>query len=146
MSPQEWLNVLKSAYLQGFIRRGGSAVKFAVVEEAQNAKAVSVGVGALSREEGFVTIHADSHCTKVQLIDLLFKEMARQIDWDALAFEYVKKLFREHQWKIPERREECCWSSLASLNSCDEATMHREVNAWLEGSLFHDFQMSRDFR
>lgn len=146
MSPQEWLNVLKSAYLQGFIRRGGSAVKFAVVEEAQDAKAVSVGVGELSREQGFVTIHADSHCTKVQLIDLLFKEMARQIDWDALAFEYVTKLFREHQWKIPERREECCWSSLASLNSCDEATMHREVNAWLEGSLFQDFHMSREFR
>ena len=39
MLPQEWLNVLKTAYLQGFIRRGGSAVKFAVVDEAQDTKA-----------------------------------------------------------------------------------------------------------
>jgi len=43
MSPQDWLKVLKVAYLQGFIRRGGSAVKFAVVEEAQDTKAVGSG-------------------------------------------------------------------------------------------------------
>ncbi|MCA9421164.1 MAG: DUF2791 family P-loop domain-containing protein, partial [Nitrospira sp.] len=146
MSPQEWLNVLKATYLQGFIRRGGSAVKFAVVEEAQKTNPVSLRLEELSREQGFVTIYADSHKTKLQLIDLLFKEMAKQLDWDSLAFEYVKKLFREHRWQIPEGREKCCWSSLASLNNCDEATLHREINAWLEGTLFQDFHMSREFR
>ena len=105
MSPQEWLRVLKTAYLQGFIRRGGSAVKFAVVEDAQDTKPVTYGLGELSREEGFVTIQADSRRTKVHLIDLLFREMARQIDWDVLAFEYLKKLFKDNQRQIPELRE-----------------------------------------
>jgi hypothetical protein len=146
MSPQEWLKVLKAAYLQGFIRQGGSAVKFAVVEEAQDTKPVTYGVEELSREEGFVTIQADSRRTKVQLIDLLFREMAKQIDWDGLAFDYVKKLFKDNQRRIPERREECSWSALASLNGCDEATIQRDVNAWLEGTLFKDFHMSREFR
>ncbi len=146
MSPQEWLNVLKTAYLQGFIRRGGSAVKFAVVEENQDTKPVTDGVGELSREEGFVTIEADARRTKVQLIDLLFREMARQIDWDALAFDYVKKLLKDNQRRIPERREECRWSSLSSLNGCDEATIQRDINSWLEGTLFQDFHMSREFR
>ena len=73
MSPQEWLKILKIAYLQGFIRRGGSSVKFVVVEEAEDTKAVVSGVGTLAREEGFVTIEADSRQTKVQLIDLLFQ-------------------------------------------------------------------------
>lgn len=146
MSPQEWLKVLKTAYLQGFIRQGGSAVKFVVVEEAQETKPVTYGVGELSREEGFVTIQTDSRRTKVQLIDLLFREMARQIDWDALAFDYVKKLVKENQRRIHELREECRWSSLASLNGCDEATMQRDINSWLEGTLFQDFQMSREFR
>ena len=71
MSPQEWLKVLKSAYLQGFIRQGGSSVKFVVVEEAQDTKAVVSGIGELACAEGFVTIEADSRQTKVQLIDLL---------------------------------------------------------------------------
>jgi len=146
MSPQEWLKVLKTAYLQGFIRRGGSAVKFAIVEEAQDTKPVTYGVGELAREEGFLTIQADSRRTKVQLIDLLFREMAKQIDWDALAFDYVKKLFKDNQRRIPERREECSWSCLALLNGCDEATIQRDVNSWLEGTLFKDFQMSREFR
>ena len=146
MSPQEWLKVLKTAYLQGFIRRGGSAVKFAVVEETQNTKPVTDGVGELSREEGFVTIAADARRTKVQLIDLLFREMARQIDWDALAFDYVKKLLKDNQRRIPERREECRWSSLSSLNGCDEATIQRDINSWLESTLFQDFHMSREFR
>ena len=49
MLPQEWLNVLKTAYLQGFIRRGGSAVKFAVVEEEQDTEAVVSGVGGIGQ-------------------------------------------------------------------------------------------------
>ncbi len=146
MSPQEWLKVLKAAYLQGYIRRGGSSVKFVVVDEAQDTKTVVSGVGELAREEGFVTIQADSRKTKVQLIDLLFQEMSKQIDWEALAYEYVKKLFRDNERRIPENREECSWRCLASLNSCDEATIQRDVNSWLEGCLFQDFEMSREFR
>jgi len=109
MSPQEWLKVLKAAYLQGFIRRGGSSVKFVVVEEAAGTKPVVSGVGELAREEGFVTIQADSRQTKVQLIDLLFQEIAKQVDWEALAFECVKKLFGENKRRISEQREECSW-------------------------------------
>ena len=146
MSPQEWLKVLKTAYLQEFIRRGGSSVKFAVVDEAQDTKAVVAGVGALAKEEGFVTIEADSRDTKVQLIDLLFQEMAKQVEWDALAFECVQQLFRENGREVPELRETCSWKFLASLNNCDEATIQRDVNSWLEGSLFQDFEMSREFR
>ena len=146
MSPQDWFKVLKIAYLQGFIRRGGSAVKFAVVEEAQDTKAVVYGIGKLAREEGFVTLEVDSRKTKVQLIDLLFQDMAKHVDWEALAFEFVKKIFHENKRRIPEQREECSWSGLASLNNCDEDTIQRDVNSWLESSLFQDFQMSREFR
>ena len=146
MSPQEWLKVLKSAYLQGFIGQGGSSVKFVVVEEAQDTKTVVTGVGELAREEGFVAIEADSRQTKVQLIDLLFHQMAKKVDWEALAFECVKKLFQENNRHIPEQREECSWASLASMNNCDAATIQRDVNSWLESRLFQDFQMSREFR
>ncbi len=146
MSPQEWLKVLKTAYFQEFIRRGGSSVKFAVVEEAQDTKAIVSGVGSLAQEEDFVTIAADSRETKVQLIDLLFQEMAKQVDWDALAFECVQKLFRENDRQIPDQREGCTWTLLASLNDCDEATIQRDVNSWLEQSLYQDYEMSREFR
>ena len=146
MSPQEWLKVLKTAYLQGFIRRGGSAVKFAVVEEAQDTKTVAYGVGEIAREEGFVTIEVDSRRIKVHLIDLLFQEMAKQIDWEALAFDCVKKLCKENKRQIPEQRQECSWARLASLNGCDEATIQRDVNSWLESTIFQDFKMSREFR
>ncbi len=146
MSPQEWLKVLKTAYFEGFIRRGGSTVKFAVVDETQNSKTVAQGVTDIGREAGFVTIHADARQTKVQLIDLLFQEMARQIDWNGLAFDFVRKLFVDNDRKISEKQEECGWASLATLNGCDESTMERDVNSWLEQALFQDFQMSREFR
>ena len=107
MSPQEWLKILKTAYFEGFIRRGGSTVKFAVVEDTQDSKAVVQGVSEIGQEEGYVTIHADARQTKVQLIDLLFQEMARQIDWSGLAFEFVRKLFLDNDRKIPEQQEEC---------------------------------------
>ena len=146
MSPQEWFKVLKTAYFEGFIRRGGSTVKFAVIDETQKARDVAQGIGDMGREQGFVTIHADARQTKVQLIDLLFHEMAKQINWDGLAFEFVRKLFLDNERKIPEEREACEWASLASLNDCDESTMQRDVNSWLEQALFQDFQMSREFR
>ncbi len=146
MSPQEWLKVLKAAYLQGFIRRGGSSVKFAVVDEVVDTRAVVYGLEEAARGEGFVTIQADARKTKVQLIDLLFQDMAKHIDWEALAFEFVKKMFRDHERRIPEKREECSWSCLATLNNCDEATLQRDVNSWLESRLFQDFQMSCEFR
>ncbi len=146
MTSQEWLDILKTAYLQGFIRRGGSSVKFAVVEEASDTKSVVTGVEEIAGEEGFLTLAADSRKTKIQLVDLLFQEMAKQIDWEGLAFEYVKKLFGEHGCHIPAQREDCSWAGVAALNHSDESTLKRDVNSWLESSLYQDYQMSREFR
>jgi hypothetical protein len=146
MSPQEWLKVLKTAYLQGFIQGGGSSVKFGVVENVQDLSCVIDGVAETARALDFVTIHAEAGRTKVHLIDLLFHEMARQVDWDALAFEYLKRLFTEHHRSMPEQGDECGWNTVASLNGCDESVIQREVSSWLESALFQDFTMSREFR
>jgi len=146
MSPQEWLKVLKVAYLQGFIRRGGSSVKFGVVENLQDLHMVVQGLMDLSKAEGYLTVQVEARRTKVQLIDLLFHELARQIDWDGLACDLVKKLFKDNGRRIPEQAEECQWACLASLNGCDEMTMQRDVNSWLEAMLYKNFQMSREFR
>lgn len=146
MSPQEWLKVLQAGYLQSFVRRGGSTVKFGVVEHPQEMTAIVQGLSTVAQEEGYVTVHVEARRTKVQLIDLLFHEMARQIDWDDLALQFVGKLFQDNKRKMPEEPSECQWSNLASLNGCDEAALQRDVNSWLEGALYQNFQMSREFR
>ena len=146
MSPQEWLKVLRVGYLQGFIRQGGSSVKFGVVENPQDLNTVVQGVADIAQTEGYLTVQVEARRTKVQLIELLFHELARQIDWDRLAYDLLKKLFQDNGRRIPDQMDEFHWSALATMNGLDEASMQRDVNSWLETALYQDFEMSREFR
>nr|HQU28334.1 hypothetical protein [Nitrospirales bacterium] len=146
MSPQEWLKVLRVGYLQGFIRQGGSSVKFGVVENPQDLNTVVQGVADIAQTEGYLTVQVEARRTKVQLIELLFHELARQIDWDRLAYDLLKKLFQDNGRRIPDQMDAFHWSALATMNGLDEASMQRDVNSWLETALYQDFEMSREFR
>ena len=110
MSTYEWLSVIKNEYLKDYVRHGGSSVKFAVADEGSEFSDISDDLGSMAKEEGFVVVHVDSRKTKVHLIDLLFFEIARQIDWDDLGYQFLSRLLTEHGCKTPEAKTEFNWS------------------------------------
>ena len=106
MSTDEWLFVIKNEYLQDYVRHGGSSVKFAVADEGSELSEISSNLGSMAKQEGFAVVHTDSRKTKVHLIDLLFFEIARQIDWDELAYQFLGRLLTENGCKTPESKTE----------------------------------------
>ena len=146
MSTDEWLSVIKNEYLQDYVRHGGSSVKFAVADEGGELSEISDNLGSMAKQEGFAVVHTDSRKTKVHLIDLLFFEIARQIDWDELAYQFLGRLLTENGCKTPESKTEFNWSALATLNGKDEAGLRRDINSWLERAVYSDFHMGLEFR
>jgi hypothetical protein len=80
------------------------------------------------------------------MIDMLFHEIARQVDWDELSYGFVKKVFLENGCQLPERREDFNLQRIAAINECEEKFLRMDIRKWLEKEIFRDYEMSQEFR
>src|SRR6266568_5166397 len=90
-----WLEVMEREYLRDFIREGGAAVKFLVPQTEQNRVELRGGLEAAARRYGFEFAFVDAATTRIHLIDRLFHEVARQLNWNGLAFGFLTHLLSE---------------------------------------------------
>jgi hypothetical protein len=146
MTPQEWLDTVRREYLQDFIRRGGAAVKFVVPVEGIEHYVLGDDLRRAAEEEGFLFAFADAASTKIHMIDKLFHEVARQVDWDKLACDFVKQILKENLYELPPDHGEFNIERIALLNDREEKLLRKHVNTWLEKKIYRDFEMSQEFR
>ncbi len=146
VKPQDWLKLIRREYLQDFVRRGGAAVKFPVPMETEARDELRDGLRAVAGEEDFLFVFVDASKTKVHMIDHLFHEVARQVDWDALAYSFVKRILTEKGYRLPQDRAEFNLRQIALLNGYEEMFLRRDLKTWLQEAIFHDYQMSQEFR
>ena len=99
--PKTWLEILRKEYLQSYLRNGGGAVKFVVLPDADSQKALSQDLGQDARQENFVVAKVDARYTKAHMVDRLFHKVAKQLDWDELAYHYVVRLLVDHGYQVP---------------------------------------------
>ncbi|MBI2486518.1 MAG: DUF2791 family P-loop domain-containing protein [Deltaproteobacteria bacterium] len=144
--PEEWLEVVRKEYLQGFIRDGGAAVKFIVPTEEIGHDALQQKLRGISDAEGYWFAFVDAAKTGVHMIDQLFHEVARQVDWDDLAFSFVSRIISENGYKIPSQRQEFSLQKIAELNGRDQKLLPNDLKRLLENNLFHDYHMCQEFR
>ena len=146
ITPQEWLDTINSEYLQTFIKQGGAAVKFVVPMECVDHNNLLSTLKLYSEQENFLFTSIDAVSTKIHMTDKLFHEIARQIDWDELSHAFVKKVFLENGYQLPELREDFNLQRIAALNNREEKFLRKEIHSWLEEKIFHDFEMCQEFR
>lgn len=146
ITPQEWLATINREYLQTFIKHGGAAVKFVVPMECIDQKNLLRTLQLYSEQENFLFTSVDAVSTKIHMTDKLFHEIARQIDWDELSHAFVKKVFLENGYQLPELREDFNLQRIAALNNREEKFLRKEIHSWLEEKIFHDFEMCQEFR
>jgi len=146
MRPTEWLSVLQTEYLQSFIRDGGAAVKFIVPTEEIDHSELQRGLRSIAEAEGYLFAWIDAAKTRVHMIDHLFHEIARQVDWDDLTFSFLTQMLKEHGLVLPQQRQEFTLARLAELNERDERLLRQELHALPEKALIRDYQMSQEFR
>ena len=94
------MDFLRAEYLSDFVKSGGSAVKFAVADDGAKVRAL-LRNGALA--EGYAVASVDAGDVRAHMIDKVFHEVARQIDWDAGAVVFATRAFRSLGFSAPER-------------------------------------------
>jgi hypothetical protein len=146
MTPQQWLDTIRKEYLQDFIRRGGATVKFVVPMEEIKHHQLRDDLRKAAEEEGFLFAFVDAASTKIHMIDKLFHEVARQVDWDKLAYCFVTHIFKENKYELPSTPDEFNLERIALLNKREEKLLRKDLNTWLEKAIYRDFEMSQEFR
>ena len=146
MRPEDWLRVIRTEYLGDFVLRGGATVKFAVPAAESDRSALQFGLEAAAAEAGYQFAGVDAATTKVHMIDKVFHEVARQIDWDALATRFVAGLLEENGYQLPPERDGLDLQAIAALNRYQEPELRRDVRKWLAGRIYQDSGMTQEFR
>ncbi len=141
-----WIDIVCNEYLHDFVKRGGAAVKFVVPMEEIEENQVFDPLRQCSEKEDYLFVNVNAISTKIHMIDKLFHEVARQIDWDELAHSFVKKIFMKNGYELPIHREDFDLENIAAINKREEKFLRRELRSWLEKEIFHDFEMSQEFR
>jgi len=146
MIPQDWLEIVRNEYLRDFVRRGGATVKFVVPVEGVGADDLVRGLRGAADEEGFAFASVDAESTKIHMIDKVFCEVARQVDWDELAYSFVSNLFAENRYKVPTSRNEFDVRTVARLNDLAESQVRIDFRQWLTQRLYRAYSLCQEFR
>lgn len=145
-----WLELARREYLNGFVSNGGAAVKFLVpaqnIDHDKLRSTVRYGLEEICRSDNFSFIFLDAESTKIHLIDKLFHEIARQIDWENLAYIFLKNELKKEGYDLVASRADFNLRGLAELNEIAESLLRIDIRKTLTKRIFKDFQMSQEFR
>ncbi|HTE83112.1 MAG TPA: BREX system ATP-binding domain-containing protein [Dehalococcoidia bacterium] len=145
-TPAGWLEVIEREYLKDFIREGGAAVKFLIPQSEQSRVGLRDGLEAAAGRNQFQFAFVDAAETRIHLIDRLFYEVARQIDWDSLAQSYLRRLLADSGLRLPSTSYDFTLRSLSASNGLPEPLFRTQVHGLIINSLYRDYAMSQEFR
>jgi hypothetical protein len=146
MAPSDWLRVLQHDYLKTFVREGGGAIKVAVFPDHDSLQDCQHALDSLAGTETYAFAKVDARFTKIHMVEKLFHKIAKQVDWDDLAYRFVHRLLEEHGYQIPTDRHEFSLRHVAALNERKEPMLRRDIQTWLEKSIEGDSGLYREFR
>ena len=145
LAAADWLGALRAEYLASFVADGGGAVKVAVVPGPQAGGTLMRRLLAEARELGFVAVTVDAAACKVHLLHNLFHEMARQIEWDVLARDFVRSQMLSAGLALPADGG-LDVETVARANDQDVTIVKQDVRLALTRQLMRDRGLSRQFR
>ena len=80
------------------------------------------------------------------MIDKVFHDVARQIDWDAGAIVVATRAFRSLGFSVPENASDLTLERIAALNEFDQDELRLEFSRKLQEEILNDFEMAQEFR
>lgn len=146
ISFQEWLDIVREEYLKEFISRGGAAVKFLIPLDDKQYNHYWQLLRKAAEEEELLFIGVDSADTKIHMMDKLFHEVARQIDWEDCAYKVLTGMIEEIGYKIPPIRSDFNLQTISTLNEIEENRIINRIDELLTKKIYRDFNMSQEFR
>lgn len=140
----DYLDFLETEYLDSFIASGGAAVKFLVAEDPPDGVWFA-RLRDLGWKHGYVVARVDASAVKVQAIEMVFFEVARQIGWADLAERFLRTAYAA--LKVPPKGDhDLGLRSVAEHHSYDEGELRRDLNRSLQQTILRDYAMTQEFR
>jgi hypothetical protein len=140
---QAWLDTFEHDYLASFIREGGASTKVIIVDPDLGSELAQRLRDAAERH-GLVATFVDQAVPRVYYMDRLFNSVARQIDWDCLARDFMRAQLTASGYSVPG--DEPLIDRIAETNSIDIGQVRITVQQLLSSRVVKDYDMARDFR
>ena len=143
-----WLKVIDDEYLAGFIKAGGSAVKFAVAEENQR-PALQQALKARCEAGGYLFVFLDAGDIRAHMPQDLFFSLARKIDWRAISRRVILQLLAENGFKtngIDPIRPANVIDSIVVANGCRKDYAVHALRPALADNIFANPDLVKAFR
>lgn len=141
----EYVSFLGGEYLRGYVDEGGAAVKFVVPPDDPSASVFLETFTRRAAAEGYTVARVDAALTRVHLLEQVFFEIARQIDWDELATVATGKAVAAAGYPVPPTGS-LSLDSLASHYRVDARELKRDVDRQLQEQVQRDYGMVQEFR
>lgn len=141
----EWITLLQREYLHSFVADGGAAVKIAVAPP-ENAPALLNDVTKMAQSEGYCVARVDAAITRVHMIDQIFYEVARQIDWDKAVNHWLRDLLQNNGILVPNEQALQDTEAIALANGRQRHELLQEINRLIDNALVQNYRLNREFR
>jgi hypothetical protein len=145
----EYTQFLSTEYFDGYLAGGGATVKFVVPADDDTAGAFSSELLARTFASNLLPIRVDAVVTRIHLMDQVFFEVARQIDWTILARRTVHQAMGAAGYPPPADLfgvHPVSVDGLAGLYRVEPTEVARDINRQLQTGLMRDFAMVQEFR
>ena len=146
ITPQTYVPFLVKEYLRGFVADGGAAVKFVVPQTGYDFASVVSPLREAALADGYVVVQVDARSAKVHMMDKLFHEVARQIDWRGLADVIARRAIAAAGFQLPDGDQPLDLERIAKSNDYAVNYLNVAFNKELQRDILHDYSLTQDFR
>jgi BREX system ATP-binding protein BrxC/D len=136
---------LEREYLDGFVADGGAAVKFLVPADEHEAGVFSTAFEHAARQGGYELVEVDAADVRIHLMDQVFFEIARRLDWDRLARHAVAAAYAAAAYPVGDDGD-LTVGAVAVRYGVDPSELTRDVSRQLQATVYRDFGMVTEFR
>ncbi len=141
----EYVELLGREYLGDYVADGGAAVKFVVGSDDAVADAYLSGLRTAAGDAGYLVATVDAATTRVHLFEQVFFEVARQVDWEALARTAAASALVAAGYPSPETRE-LSLEQVAAHHRVEARELRRDVDRELQQRVHRDYAMVAELR
>lgn len=146
MIPAEaFVSFLDGEYLRGYVDGGGAAVKFVVPDDERCAQIFFDAFAVAAGAAGYTSVKIDAAETRVHLLEQVFFEVARHVEWDQLAAVATRKAASAAGYPPPSGGE-LTLERLASHHRVDPRELKRDLDRQLQRQVQQDYAMVAEFR
>lgn len=141
----DWLDLLDREYLDAFIRGGGGAVKFTLLDRDAGVHALVEEVNLRSRRRGYQTANVDAASTRLHMIQDVFFAVARQLPWPELVDGFLTRAYVESGYKVPDG--DLRIQAVARAADLEQQVLKAEIRHLLQAKLLRRSDLlAKDFR